>query len=52
MNIKEKFERFKKIWNEDFSNFTYQIEGKEKKEKIIQIKSSSILEDFLIDNKI
>ena len=50
MNIKEKFERFKKIWNEDFSNVTYEIEDN-KKQKIQIIKSSSILEDFLLNNK-
>ena len=42
---------FKKVWNEDFSNFIYQVEGKNKPEKIKQINSSSILIECLIDNK-
>ena len=50
ININEKFTQFKKIWNEDFSNYRYPIEN-QKLERIKIIKSSSILEDFLLDNK-
>ena len=49
--IDKKYDTFKKVWNEDFSNFTYQVEGKNKPEKIKQINSSSILIECLIDNK-
>ncbi len=37
--------------SEDYSNFTYSVEEEDKKQKSKEIKSSSILEDFLIDNK-
>ena len=49
IDIKEKYDKFKEIWNSEFSNFTYLIFKEQKKVKKVEKKSS--LEDFLMDNK-
>ena len=49
IDIKEKYDKFKEIWNSEFSNFTYLIFKEQKKIKKVEKKSS--LEDFLMDNK-
>ena len=49
INIKEKYDKFKEIWNSEFSNFTYLVF--EKKDKVKKVEKKSTLEDFLMDNK-
>ena len=43
------YNSFKKIWNDEFSNFNYEI--KNENIKIKKIDSNSVIGDFLIDNK-
>ena len=51
-NIEKKYIQFKNTWNQDFTNFSYQKEGKNETEKIKQINSNSYLEDILLDSTI
>ena len=47
--ILDNYNSFKKIWNDEFSNFSYEINNE--KIPIKKIESNSIVEDFLMDNK-
>ena len=47
--IEDNYEKFKKIWNSEFSNFEYEINNE--KIKMKKIDSSTLIEDILMDNK-
>ena len=47
--IEDNYEKFKKMWNSEFSNFEYEINNE--KIKMKKIDSSTLIEDILMDNK-